>query len=86
MVDDFLSERRRVKGRRESGGWTAEMRIPLSQLRFRETDEQTWGVNFFRRIQRTRERAYWAPMERVFDIQRVSSAGEPRMRPVSGRK
>src|SRR6186997_661612 len=27
---------------RDAGGWTAEMRIPLSQLRFRDQDEQTW--------------------------------------------
>jgi hypothetical protein len=57
--------------------WTAEFRIPLRTLRYGPAP-QTWGVNFFRRIQRTRERAYWAPMERVFDIERVSSAGELR--------
>ena len=33
----------------EDGGWTAEMRIPLSQLRFPVRAEQVWGVNFFRK-------------------------------------
>ena len=33
----------------DDGGWTAEMRIPLSQLRFPPRTEQLWGVNFFRR-------------------------------------
>src|SRR4030095_14409580 len=26
-------------------GWTAELRIPLSQLRFLKSDHQTWGFN-----------------------------------------
>ncbi len=37
-------------------GWTAEMRIPYSQLRFPEQDEYTWGINFIRRIDRNKER------------------------------
>ncbi len=32
----------------DSIGWTAEMRIPLSQLRFPPRGEQLWGVNFWR--------------------------------------
>ena len=32
----------------EDGGWTAEMRIPLSQLRFAPRDEHTWGINVWR--------------------------------------
>ena len=39
---------------------------------------QTWGVNFHRNIQRTRERTYWAPLERVYELGRLSSAGELR--------
>ena len=57
--------------------WTAEFRIPLRTLRY-GTAPQTWGVNFFRNIQRTRERAYWAPIERVFNLGRLSSAGDLR--------
>jgi hypothetical protein len=57
--------------------WTAEFRIPLRTLRYGPAP-QTWGVNFFRNIQRTRERAYWAPIERVFDLGRLSSAGDLR--------
>ena len=33
----------------DSAGWTAEMRIPFSQLRFNAAPEQTWGVQFSRR-------------------------------------
>src|SRR5688572_13023967 len=57
--------------------WIAEFRIPLRTLRYGPAP-QTWGVNFFRNIQRTRERAYWAPIERVFNLGRLSSAGELR--------
>lgn len=39
-------------------GWTAEMRIPFSQLRFQNKDVQTWGVNFRRDIARNNEINY----------------------------
>ena len=58
-------------------GWTAEFRIPLRTLRYGPAP-QTWGVNFFRNIQRNRERTYWAPLPREFELQRLSSAGELR--------
>jgi hypothetical protein len=40
---------------RDSLGWTAEMRIPLSQLRFSHAESQVWGINLFRYIQRKAE-------------------------------
>lgn len=36
-------------------GWTAEVRIPLSQLRFARLDRQTWGINVARFIRRKNE-------------------------------
>ncbi len=36
-------------------GWTAEMRIPLSQLRFQPGDSLTWGIQLERRIARIQE-------------------------------
>ncbi len=36
-------------------GWTVEMRIPLSQLRFSGTDHDVWGLNASRFIQRKNE-------------------------------
>ena len=44
----------------DADGWTAEMRIPLSQLRFRETDEQTWGIQLVREIARNNEESWFA--------------------------
>ena len=43
----------------DSSGWTAEMRIPLSQLRFSAADEQRWGLNVVRRVPARNEEAYW---------------------------
>lgn len=42
-------------------GWSIEMKIPLSQLRFSSNQSvQTWGVNFQRRIARNNEFNYWS--------------------------
>jgi hypothetical protein len=40
-------------------GWVAEFRIPYSALRFPKTDKQNWGINFIRKIRRTREESFW---------------------------
>jgi len=45
---------------RDSLGWTAELRIPLSQLRFPNAASQVWGINFYRYVQRKDESDYWA--------------------------
>jgi hypothetical protein len=42
----------------DDSGWTAEIRIPLSQLRFPGGDEQTWGINVERHIRRKNENAW----------------------------
>ena len=34
----------------DSDGWTAEIRIPLSQLRFSSRSDQVWGINVYRTI------------------------------------
>jgi len=43
-----------------SGGWTAELRIPWSALRFPSVSEQTWGIQLEREIRRDREHLQWA--------------------------
>lgn len=45
--------------RRDAQGWTAEMRIPFSQLRFADADVQTWGINFQRQLGRGFEDCYF---------------------------
>ena len=47
----------------DEGGWTAEFRIPLSQLRFRGgAAVQAWGLNVQRVHFRTGETSLWAPI------------------------
>ncbi len=40
-------------------GWCAEMKIPLSQLRFNKNNEQIWGLQVTRAIYRSQERSQW---------------------------
>lgn len=40
-------------------GWTAEFRIPLSQLRFNQKSEQVWGFQVYRYIHRKQEYSLW---------------------------
>lgn len=47
-----------------SSGWTAEMRIPLSQLRFSHAEIHTWGLQVIRYIQRHDEVDIWQPIPR----------------------
>ena len=56
-------------------GWSAEFRLPFKTLRFSKGEEQVWGLNFQRNIRRRNETAYWAPLERQFDLYRLSAAG-----------
>ncbi len=53
------------KTRIDDKGWTAEMRIPLSQLRFSEQDEYIWGVIPARFIQRRDEWDYFVYVPRT---------------------
>ena len=62
---------------RDEAGWSAEFRIPYSQLRFRDREEQTWGINFMRHLARREELSAWAPTTRA-DGGIVSRFGELR--------
>ena len=44
-VDDSFDPVWDARVAADSAGWTAEMRIPFSQLRFSPGDEQVWGLN-----------------------------------------
>lgn len=49
-----------VATRVDSLGWTAEFRIPFSQLRFSTADEQTWGLQFSRETVSSHEHVVFA--------------------------
>jgi hypothetical protein len=46
-------------------GWTVEMRIPLSQLRFAKSDKHNWGLNIFRYLYRRQELSLWQTIPRT---------------------
>jgi hypothetical protein len=46
------------KTSRDSLGWSAELRIPYSQLRFQRQKTHRWGINFKREIARRNESDY----------------------------
>ena len=50
----------------DSLGWSLEIRIPLSQMRYEASDApQTWGVNFTRRRLQTNEESQFALVSRT---------------------
>ncbi len=59
----------------DTEGWTAELRIPLSQLRFSDEAEQVWGIQSTRRLFRKEERSTWQFVPRN-DAAWVSRFGE----------
>ena len=58
-------------------GWSAEMKIPLSQLRFGNAREQVWGLNVVRNLFRENELSAWDRIP-VGSAGWVSEAGELR--------
>jgi hypothetical protein len=50
-----------AKTSRDSLGWYAEFRIPLTQLRFEGNEEQTWGLQVGRMLFRKQEVTIWQP-------------------------
>ena len=44
----------------DSAGWTAEIRIPYSQLRFSRDSRQVWGMQIWRYVDRQNEHDMWS--------------------------
>tara|TARA_R110002072_G_scaffold192413_2_gene349445 strand:- start:5024 stop:7441 length:2418 start_codon:yes stop_codon:yes gene_type:complete len=44
-------------------GWSFEMKIPFSALRFPNTEVQDWNINFKRQVRRVREESNWNPID-----------------------
>jgi len=70
MTDDGASEDETfdpiwyVKTSITDWGWAAEMRIPLTQLRFSAGETQIWGFEVLRIIYRHDETDFWQPIPR----------------------
>jgi len=48
----------------DADGWTAEMAIPFSQMRFPSNDVQTWGINVGRQSALRREMYTWTLLDK----------------------
>lgn len=48
-----------VATRVDSNGWTAEFRVPFSQLRYDDTHSHVFGFGVWRDVERTKERDSW---------------------------
>ena len=64
-----------VATRVDSLGWTAEFRLPLSQLRHAQASSNTFGVAIWRTVERTNEQTSW-PLYRVSKSGLASQLGE----------
>ena len=64
-----------VRAKITETGWSAEMAIPFSSLRYGNADVQSWGVNFERVVRRRNEIAFWAPLPHQFGLERIALAG-----------
>ncbi len=58
-----------------SKGWFAEIAIPFKTLRFSTEENQVWGINFSRDIERKNETACWMSYKRNDTFKRVDKAG-----------
>ena len=47
----------------DEGGWTVEVELPFKTLSF-DPDNDTWGINFLRRVQRLGETVMWVARNR----------------------
>lgn len=75
-VDPYWNGVWDVRTKITSEGWFAEIEIPIITLKFRDNrDEQIWGINFERNIQRKREQAFWQGWSRDARIEQVNRAG-----------
>ena len=61
----------------DADGWSAEIRIPLSQLRFTSADRQTWGINVARFIRRKNETSWLELTQKDRERAGVSHGASP---------
>ena len=55
----------------EDSAWTAEMKIPLSQLRFPDKKEHIWGLHVWRWIDRNKEEDQWNVFQLMHRVGRI---------------
>src|SRR5262249_39456366 len=63
-----------AKTSRDEQGWSAEIRIPVASIAFRNSGNG-WGFNVQRRVQRLQETSRWAGAKLDYEIYQTSRAG-----------
>ena len=53
---------------RDEGGWSAEIALPLNQLRYPDSDDATWGINVERMVRRKNEEIFLVPPPQAFGM------------------
>ena len=61
--DDSWNSVFRSAAKVRNDGWTFEMKIPYSAIRFSNKKIQTWGMNFFRRRRKAGQNLSWNPVD-----------------------
>jgi len=59
--------------REDSSGWTAEIAVPVGEIRFPEESEEPWGINFRRNYPELFETSFWSERDQAW---RVSQSGD----------
>ena len=54
------------RGKINTDNWTTEIAIPFSQLRFKDNETLTWGLNLGRTLQKHQEEGTWAPVPAAY--------------------
>ena len=63
----------RVRSREDSLGWTAEMAIPVKEMRIPKGGENIWGINFRRNYPEFYETSFWTERDAAWRISRSGS-------------
>jgi hypothetical protein len=59
-----------VAAQEDSLGWTAEMAIPVSELRISKDEQNSWGVNFKRNYPNFLAMSFWNESNRTWQVSR----------------
>jgi hypothetical protein len=59
----------------DKDGWYIEMQIPWETLRYSETENGHWGINFHRITRKGNEISSWAPVPRALEVTQMQYAG-----------
>ena len=85
-IDDTWDAPWQSAARRTETGWTVELSIPFTSLKYAAGDSVTWGINFGRSRRANLEVSYWTgPLESQFRISQMGTLSGLTISPVENR-